>query len=191
MSYNLGDFKKDLEQIPEDTEISLFIDDVEYYLYHIKSNENEFILYMEDYKPVYNLGIVKNLIWRIKEEYLSNKVYIFNSGQLIGMQLLIGIQLLDNNKAILLTKNEKEEKRINKEYKIKEDKINPSYYKNNGKELIDSLKDMLTEEQYIGFLKANIIKYTIRCQNKGGAEDSKKAEWYQNKLTELLNKDVK
>ena len=54
-------------------------------------------------------------------------------------------------------------------------------------EVINVLKAWLTKEQYVGFLRGNIIKYQARYQQKGGAKDLRKAEWYNSKLIEVEN----
>lgn len=58
------------------------------------------------------------------------------------------------------------------------DNINPNHYKEGGIEVIDILKAKLTPEEFQGFLKGNIVKYTLRARLKNGEEDIKKAEWY-------------
>lgn len=80
---------------------------------------------------------------------------------------------------------------ITEEYKEKgfdklEDNVNnPKHYKlEGGREAIDIIKEILTPEQFIGFLRGNIFKYDIRYREKGGVEDLKKAQWYKKKLIE-------
>ena len=67
------------------------------------------------------------------------------------------------------------------------DPINsPPHYQHGGIETIDIIRMALTEEQFIGYLKGNILKYRERAQFKGKAdEDYKKAEWYYKKLQEV------
>lgn len=68
-----------------------------------------------------------------------------------------------------------------------EDVVNqPSHYKRYRLEMIDNIRNMSTPEEFKGFLKGNIIKYTARYQDKNGVEDIKKAEWYINKLGEVV-----
>lgn len=62
------------------------------------------------------------------------------------------------------------------------DNINPDHYKTGGIETIDYIKAKLTEEEYKGYLKGNIIKYISRAEQKNGAEDYKKAQWYTDRL---------
>lgn len=64
---------------------------------------------------------------------------------------------------------------------------NPKHYTVGGIETIDYIKAKLTPEEYVGYLKGNIIKYTSRSGHKDDAlEDHRKAGWYNNKLIEEL-----
>jgi len=67
------------------------------------------------------------------------------------------------------------------------DPINsPPHYQHGGIETIDIIRMALTDDQFIGYLKGNILKYRERAQFKGKAdEDYKKAEWYYKKLQEV------
>ena len=60
----------------------------------------------------------------------------------------------------------------------------PSHYNHGGKETIEILKDFLTEEEFKGFLKGNVLKYMHRYKFKNGMEDLNKASWYLDKLKE-------
>ena len=67
------------------------------------------------------------------------------------------------------------------------DNINKATHYNQGKiETIDYLESCLTREEFKGFLKGNIIKYTSRERLKGGIEDIKKGEYYKKKLITLM-----
>lgn len=68
------------------------------------------------------------------------------------------------------------------------DMINkPPHYTQGSIECIDAIQEALTPEQYIGFLKGQVIKYIWRMDHKGAAlSDARKAFWYLNRLT-LLN----
>lgn len=52
-------------------------------------------------------------------------------------------------------------------------------------EVIDYLKDKLTEEELEGFYVGNVIKYISRYKLKNGLEDLKKASVYLNWLIDL------
>lgn len=66
----------------------------------------------------------------------------------------------------------------------------PAHYAvtDNGIECIDAIRAALGREQFIGFLRVQVIKYTWRAGKKLDAlEDARKAQWYQVKLIEVLN----
>jgi antitoxin component YwqK of YwqJK toxin-antitoxin module len=67
------------------------------------------------------------------------------------------------------------------------DNINPDHYKSKSKETIERLQDNLTQGEFKGYLKGNILKYLDRFEYKNGVEDLRKAQWYLNKLIELEN----
>lgn len=98
--------------------------------------------------------------------------------------------------------NEKEDKTINEkraEYALpptsflkdileNEDNVNhPNHYQGDI-ETIDYIKDKLTDEEFRGFVKGNVLKYISRERLKNGDEDLKKSDWYLNKLIEELEK---
>ena len=68
-----------------------------------------------------------------------------------------------------------------------EDVVNhPEHYSSGTPyEGIKVLKRWMSKEQYVGFLKGNIIKYLCRSEKKNGTEDLRKARWYMNKLVEV------
>jgi len=65
----------------------------------------------------------------------------------------------------------------------------PPHYGQGFIECIDYIKDHLSREEYIGYLRGNITKYNHRWRFKNGIEDLKKARWYQSKLIELMHDD--
>ena len=72
----------------------------------------------------------------------------------------------------------------------KEDPVNnPPHYNKGGIECIDGIQAMLTDEEFIGYLRGNSLKYRWRFPYKNGIEDLKKADWYENKLLEVLGSD--
>lgn len=44
---------------------------------------------------------------------------------------------------------------------------------------------VLTPEEFIGFLKGNVIKYSLRAGRKEGTDDAEKARHYAQKLAEF------
>ena len=70
----------------------------------------------------------------------------------------------------------------------------PSHYCKEGrKECIEEMLDLFGIDEVKSFCKLNVYKYKYRHDLKGGQEDLKKAEWYQNKHDELclLEDDLK
>ena len=61
----------------------------------------------------------------------------------------------------------------------------PSHYKMGKVQCIEAIKSSLTEEEFRGYCKGNVIKYTWRERYKAGRESLEKAKWY---LTYLLDK---
>ena len=47
------------------------------------------------------------------------------------------------------------------------------------------MEAVLTPEEFVGFLKGNIIKYSLRAGRKDGSDDAGKAKHYMQKLTEF------
>ena len=63
---------------------------------------------------------------------------------------------------------------------------NPEHYNQGGIECIDAMKAMLTDEEFIGFLRGNSFKYRWRYRYKDTPkQDLLKAKWYEDKLLEL------
>lgn len=51
------------------------------------------------------------------------------------------------------------------------------------------MESILTREEFIGFLKGNVIKYSLRAGRKQGADDDvDKARHYARRLAELTGK---
>lgn len=58
----------------------------------------------------------------------------------------------------------------------------PAHYNQGGVECIKALRSALTDAEYRGFLKGNILKYIWREQHKNGVQDLEKAQWYLSTL---------
>ena len=65
-----------------------------------------------------------------------------------------------------------------------EDVVNsPAHYNEKGVECIEAIEASMSAEEFQGYLKGNLMKYTWRYKYKGKpVEDLKKAEWYLKKL---------
>lgn len=63
----------------------------------------------------------------------------------------------------------------------------PEHYNRKGIECIDAIEAALSEEEFLGYLRGNSLKYNWRCRYKGKAiEDIEKGQWYSNKLREKI-----
>jgi len=51
------------------------------------------------------------------------------------------------------------------------------------------MEAVLTHEEFVGFLKGNIIKYSLRAGRKDGSDDAGKAQHYMQKLREVERGD--
>ena len=71
-----------------------------------------------------------------------------------------------------------------------EEQINPRHYKRGGVECIEGIKASMTDEQFLGYLKGNAIKYLWRLGLKG-SKDAEKAQWYINRIVEEQRADAK
>ena len=70
---------------------------------------------------------------------------------------------------------------------IDEDVVNhPIHYNNGNIECIEAIEAMLTHEEFIGYLRGNSLKYRWRFRYKNGLQDLDKADWYENKLKQIL-----
>ncbi len=59
----------------------------------------------------------------------------------------------------------------------------PEHYNTGSIECIEAIKESMSEREFRGYLKGNVMKYLWRYDRKGKAkEDLKKADWYLNRL---------
>ena len=68
--------------------------------------------------------------------------------------------------------------------KVYFDNVNsPKHYLKGKKETIDVIRDCMTDDEYHGYLKGNVLKYVSRYKFKGEPlQDLHKAEWYLKRL---------
>tara|TARA_R100000664_G_scaffold16630_1_gene25430 strand:+ start:393 stop:692 length:300 start_codon:yes stop_codon:yes gene_type:complete len=73
---------------------------------------------------------------------------------------------------------------ISYENEIRYDTVHaPAHYLHGRKETIDVITDCMTNDEFHGYLKGNILKYVARYKFKGEPlEDLHKAQWYLNRL---------
>lgn len=65
------------------------------------------------------------------------------------------------------------------------EQIGGSHYKDMPVQPWTVMEAVLTKEEFIGFLKGNIIKYSMRAGRKAGSDDGGKALHYKQKLEEI------
>jgi hypothetical protein len=72
--------------------------------------------------------------------------------------------------------------------KPKVDVVNqPPHYTTGGIETIDFIEAKLSHDEYIGYLKGNVLKYASRLGHKGDAvTDAGKLNWYTTRLARAL-----
>tara|TARA_B100000941_G_C28247612_1_gene419793 strand:- start:273 stop:572 length:300 start_codon:yes stop_codon:yes gene_type:complete len=75
------------------------------------------------------------------------------------------------------------------ENEVTYDNVNaPSHYLHGKKETIDVINDCMTNDEFHGYLKGNILKYVSRYKFKGEPlEDLHKAQWYLNRLVKEVS----
>ena len=62
----------------------------------------------------------------------------------------------------------------------------PAHYNQGQTECIDAIEAMLSQEEYIGYLRGNSMKYRWRFRYKNGFEDLGKADWYEKRLVKFM-----
>ena len=60
----------------------------------------------------------------------------------------------------------------------------PNHYQEYGMEAIDVIKNSMSDLEFQGYLKGNVMKYILRYRLKNGAQDLEKAEVYLKWLKE-------
>ena len=73
------------------------------------------------------------------------------------------------------------------------DEDEPKYYTCNGMSPLDAFRmGLLSRDEYIGFIKGNIIKYVVRCEYKGDVlGDLDKAMDYLNKYMDVIKNEMR
>lgn len=74
-------------------------------------------------------------------------------------------------------------------YNQSDEVTNPDHYNQGKIDVIEGLYQMLPFEQFRGFMKGNIIKYTVRYEHKGHGKDLDKVEEYKHRLKEYERKE--
>ena len=69
--------------------------------------------------------------------------------------------------------------------------VSGSHYKDMPVQPWAVMESVLTHEEFVGFLKGNIIKYSMRAGRKEGSDDANKARHYMLKLKEIQDGQAK
>ena len=77
---------------------------------------------------------------------------------------------------------------VNGPVTLKSDPVNrPAHYTAGSIECIDYMQDVLTPDEFRGYLRGQVIKYQHRLMAKGNpAQDAAKLAWYANRLVQAL-----
>jgi len=63
---------------------------------------------------------------------------------------------------------------------------NPAHYQgDHGIECIQAISAQMSDDEYRGYLRGNVVKYVWRYQQKGGRQSLEKARWYLDRLIEV------
>ena len=66
----------------------------------------------------------------------------------------------------------------------------PAHYTQGEIECIDAMRAALTHKEFVGYLRANVMKYIWRYDRKGApVQDLRKAEWYLDRLIGEVARD--
>ena len=68
--------------------------------------------------------------------------------------------------------------------------ISGNHYKDMAIQPWELMEAVLTHEEFVGFLKGNILKYSLRAGRKDGSDDLGKCRHYMMKLREVQDASV-
>lgn len=80
-------------------------------------------------------------------------------------------------------------KLMEQDQKADDMQVGGSHYKDMPVQPWAVMESVLTHEEFIGFLKGNIIKYSMR-QGRKDSDDAGKCQHYQQKLAEIRSKRI-
>ena len=75
------------------------------------------------------------------------------------------------------------------EVKADDVQVGGTHYKDMAVQPWTVMEAVLSHDEFIGFLKGNVIKYSMRAGRKEGSDDAEKAKHYLQKLKEVTNVD--
>lgn len=117
----------------------------------------------------------------IRDYYKSgNKLFPSDIYHICGLPILFANtneQSLKEDEALAIWKKIYDE--YEGDIRMEKDRVNhPSHYTTGKYEVIDYIRDKLTQEEYTGYCVGNVMKYISRWRHKGGLEDLEKAKVY-------------
>jgi len=74
------------------------------------------------------------------------------------------------------------------ETKANDLQVSGNHYKEMAVQPWELMESVLTHEEFVGYLKGNVIKYAMRAGRKDGSDDLGKCRHYRMKLKEVQNK---
>jgi hypothetical protein len=91
----------------------------------------------------------------------------------------------------LLRINETLKEKLQEKYERDDMQVGGTHYKDMAVQPWDVMQEVLTYEEFVGFLKGNVIKYSMRQGKKEGSDDGAKAQHYLAKLREVRYEEGK
>jgi hypothetical protein len=166
--------------------------------YHQERKESKKLLSFKQVAPHQKFWLQENKLKKTAHQKVS---YAIQKGELIrqpcercGTTEHVVAHHEDYNKpldVVWLCKHHHKERHseLDRMEKPKPDMINhPPHYTHGGIETIVYIKAKLSPEEYVGYLRGNIFKYTSRIGLKGESnEDAGKIEFYSKELNKFLN----
>jgi len=70
--------------------------------------------------------------------------------------------------------------------KINDIQVGGDHYRTKKVQPWDAMESCMSKEEFAGYLRGNVIKYTMRAPDKGGVVDLQKAAHYLDKLLEVM-----
>ena len=68
---------------------------------------------------------------------------------------------------------------------VDEQQVGGDHYRSKAVQPWAAMAAWMSQDEFSGFLRGNVIKYVARCNDKGGIEDLLKARHYLDKLIEV------
>lgn len=76
------------------------------------------------------------------------------------------------------------------ELRIMRLQVGGEHYKSKAIQPWDAMEAWMSQDQFNGFLRGNVVKYLARCEDKDGIQDLKKARHYLDKLILFMERQL-